>query len=208
MINIFSALFLFIMSSSLWADSTNITPDMHSVEIFFEGKNHTIERTQEPDTYLTNTYSLTSRPSPPFSIEPFKVSEGVKTYGELEVLDFLKLKEGIFIDARLPSWYKKSYIPGAVNIPFKIFLSNSPERDKILKEFGGEKSTSSSWNFENAKTLLFYCNGAWCGQSPTAINALMKIGYPEKKMKYYRGGMQSWQLLGLTIITPKKEVSK
>ncbi len=208
MINIFSATFLFIMSSSLWADSMNITPDVPSVEISLEGKNYTIERTQEPDAYLTNAYSLTSRPSPPFFVEPFKVSEGVETYGELEVLDFLKSKDGILIDARLSNWYKKSYIPGAVNIPFKIFLSNSPERDKILEEFGGEKSTNASWNFKNAKRLLLYCNGAWCGQSPVAIKALMKIGYPENKMKYYRGGMQAWQLLGLSIITPEKEVSK
>ena len=208
MINIFLAFLLFLVSSSLWADSINITPDMHSVEISIEGKNYTIDRIQEPDIYLINTYSLTSRPSPPFFIEPFKVSEGVETYGELEVLDFLKLKDGILIDARLPNWYEKSYIAGSINIPFKIFLSDSPERDKILKEFGGEKSTNTSWDFENAKKLLFYCNGAWCGQSPTAIKALMKIGYPEKKIKYYRGGMQAWQLLGLTIIIPKKEVSK
>jgi len=34
---------------------------------------------------------------------------------------------------------------------------------------------------------------------------LIKLGYPEEKMKYYRGGMQAWQLLGLTTIVPEKD---
>ncbi len=202
-----ASLTVFLPLSSL-AETINITPEVRSVEISFQGKEYKIERTQEANKYLTNEYALTSRPSPPFYIQPFKVSKNVDTYGELEVLDFLDKKEGVFIDARLVNWYEKSYIPGAVNIPFKIFLSDSPERDKILKDFGGNKSDGSNWNFEKVKDLLFYCNGAWCGQSPAAIEALMKAGYPEKKMKYYRGGMQSWQLLGLSIIVPEKEVAQ
>ena len=74
---------------------------------------------------------------------------------------------------------------------------------KVLRDLGGEGS-GSDWNFSNAETILLYCNGAWCGQSPTAINALIELGYPKSKMKYYRGGMQSWQLLGLTTIVPKE----
>ena len=31
---------------------------------------------------------------------------------------------------------------------------------------------------------------------------LSDIGYPETKMKWYRGGMQSWLSLGLTTIKP------
>jgi rhodanese-related sulfurtransferase len=53
------------------------------------------------------------------------------------------------------------------------------------------------WNFENARTLIFYCNGAWCGQSPTNIKQLLSFGYPAHKLKWYRGGMQSWKSLGL-----------
>jgi hypothetical protein len=30
------------------------------------------------------------------------------------------------------------------------------------------------------KLYLLYCNGAWCGQSPTAINALIELGYQVK----------------------------
>lgn len=182
-----------------------ITKGVPFVEIKANGKTYKIEREQKPDSYLTNTFALTSRPSPPFYIEPFSVSKNVQTYGELEVLEFLEKKKGLFIDARLKNWYKKSAIPGAVNIPFKLFLSDSPERDKILSELGGVKKGAGMWDFSNALTILLYCNGAWCGQSPTAINALMELGYPEEKMKYYRGGMQAWQLLGFTTIIPSQE---
>jgi len=184
------------------ANVVEIVEGMPYVEVEIDGKKFKIQRVQDAGTYLTNTFALTSRPSPPFFIEPFTVSDGIETYGELEVLDFISKKRGVFIDARLANWFAKSAIPSAVNIPFKIFLSDTPERTKTLKELGGEGS-GKSWNFANAKTILFYCNGAWCGQSPTAINALIELGYPKSKMKYYRGGMQSWQLLGLTTIVPE-----
>ena len=185
------------------ANVVEIVKGLPYVEIEADGKIYKIERVQKEDTYLTNTFALTSRPSPPFFIEPFFVTKGVETYGELEVLDFISKKKGLFIDARLANWYERSAIPGAVNIPFKQFLSDAPEQEKVLKKLGGEYDKSGEWDFSNAETILLYCNGAWCGQSPTAINALIEVGYPESKMKYYRGGMQSWQLLGLTTIVPK-----
>ena len=197
----FAALFISTLIAN--ANVVEIVEGMPYVEVEANGQIYKIQRVQEPDTYLTNTFALTSRPSPPFFIEPFLATEGVETYGELEVLDFISKKQGVFIDARLANWYAKSAIPTAVNIPFKIFLSESPEREKVLKDLGAEYTKKGTWNFSDAKTLLLYCNGAWCGQSPTAINALIELGYPKSKMKYYRGGMQSWQLVGLTTIVPK-----
>jgi len=194
----------FIVSTLLAnANVVEIVKGMPYVKVEAHGKTYKIERTQDRDAYLTNTFALTSRPSPPFFIEPFSVNDEVETYGELEVLDFLAKKKGLFIDARLENWYAKSAIPTAVNIPFKLFLSESKEREKILKDLGGVYNKDGAWDFSQAKTILLYCNGAWCGQSPTAIRALMDIGYPANKMKYYRGGMQAWQLLGLTTIVPK-----
>ncbi len=187
------------------ANVVEIVKGMPYVEVEADGKTYTIERTQKKDSYLTNTFALTSRPSPPFFIEPFSVSKNVETYGELEVLDFIANKKGIFIDARLENWYEKSAIPSAVNIPFKHFLSDSDQQERVLKDLGGEYTKNGDWDFSKAETILLYCNGAWCGQSPTAINALIEIGYPESKMKYYRGGMQAWQLLGLTTIVPKEK---
>jgi rhodanese-related sulfurtransferase len=194
---------LLIGSIVAHADVVEITKGVPFVEVKENGQIVKIERTQTENSYLNNTFALTSRPSPPFFIEPFLVSKNVETFGELEVLDFISNRKGIFIDARLENWYAASAIPSSNNIPFKIFLEDTSKRREVLQSFGGIQNEAREWDFEDAATLLFYCNGAWCGQSPTAINALIEIGYPQEKMKYYRGGMQSWQLLGLTTIVPK-----
>ena len=64
---------------------------------------------------------------------------------------------------------------------------------------------TDSWDFSQAKDVLLWCNGPWCGQSPRAIKALLALGYPADKIYYYRGGMQMWQSLGLTTIKPSTE---
>ena len=131
------------------SEVAEITKGVPFVKIEADGKTYKIEREQKADSYLTNTFALTSRPSPPFYIEPFSVSDNVETFGELEVLDFLEKKKGLFIDARLENWYLKSAIPGAVNIPFKLFLTDTPERDKILTDLGGVKKGAGIWDFSN-----------------------------------------------------------
>lgn len=186
------------------AEVVEISEGVPYVEVKADGKTYKIERAQDENAYLTNTFALTSRPSPPFFIEPFSVDKDVETYGELEVLEFISKNKGVLIDARLANWYAKSAIPSAINIPFKLFLSDTEERTETLKDLGAEYDKNGAWSFQHAKTILLYCNGAWCGQSPTAINALIELGYPKTKMKYYRGGMQAWQLLGLTTIVPKE----
>ncbi|CAA6820054.1 MAG: Sulfurtransferase [uncultured Sulfurovum sp.] len=196
---------LSICCTGLYANNVEISEGVPYVEFTHNEKTYKIERNQNRNARLTNTFALTSRPSPPFFVEPFSVASGIETYGELEVLNFIEKKKGLFIDARLSNWYERSTIPSSVNIPFKKFLSETPERKEILKRLGVLSVKKGVWDFSEAKTLLLYCNGAWCGQSPTAIEALIEIGYPKHKMKYYRGGMQAWQLLGLSTVVPSKE---
>ena len=66
----------------------------------------------------------------------------------------------------------------------------------------GVVEKNGKYDFTNAKTLLVFCNGIWCGQSPEAMKELITIGYPQEKMKWYRGGMQSWLSVGLSTIKP------
>ncbi len=69
-----------------------------------------------------------------------------------------------------------------------------------LDEIGCEKKSDGKWNCDNAEEVLLFCNGPWCGQSPMAIKAMLREGYPAKKIMYYRGGMQAWHTLGLTVV--------
>ncbi|MDP7547028.1 MAG: rhodanese-like domain-containing protein, partial [Alphaproteobacteria bacterium] len=83
-------------------------------------------------------------------------------------------------------------IPGAKSIPFTQVAGR-------LNELGCAKS-GGKWNCANAKDVLLFCNGLWCGQSPTAIRAMLREGYPANKIRYYRGGMQGWESVGLTVV--------
>ncbi len=183
-----------------------IAPDTPWVDITIGGKTVRIQRIQDTRHKLTNSYTKTSRACPPFCIQPLVPAKGVHLVGELELLDFLKNKvepgKGVLVDARIPAWFRKGTIPGAVNIPFPLFDRKNPYRDRILMVLGAKKLEDGTWDFGGARELLLFCNGPWCGQSPRAIRNLIAAGYPPEKLHYYRGGMQNWQLLGLTVVKP------
>jgi rhodanese-related sulfurtransferase len=156
-------------------------------------------------------FTLTSRKCPPFCIQPLVIAHGVETVGEVEVLEYLKRKaEGddtvLVIDSRGPKWIAKGTIPGSVNIHYKKLSLNTADEGEmaniIEKQFGADR-LSKFWDFSDARTLVFFCNGMWCGQSPRNIRSLLKIGYPPAKIKWYRGGMQAWETMGLTTVKPE-----
>ncbi len=189
------------------AQSVNITQNLPAFEVTIGNKKLRIERIQDTNNRLTNSFSKTSRKCPPFCIHPMKAAPGIETVGELELLDFLKdsveTGKGLLIDARIAKFYDKGTIPGSVNIPFTLFSpEENPFIDKIRAVLGGRKDASGNWNFKNALNLMLFCNGPWCDQSPRALKNLLAAGYPPEKLFYYRGGMQNWQSLGLTIEVP------
>ena len=110
----------------------------------------------------------------------------------------------VVIDSRTPDWVKKGTIAGAKNLPWTT-LSPVKGADPITiievleNEFGVEEN-EGLLDFSNAKTLVMFCNGMWCGQSPNNIRNLPRFGYPAHKIKWYRGGMQDWEILGLTTV--------
>lgn len=107
------------------------------------------------------------------------------------------------IDSRTSAWVEKGIIPGTVNIPWDtldIDESDPADVQEILENQLGARRKDDAWSFENASTLVMFCNGSWCGQSATMIKGLLKIGYPAHKLLWYRGGMQDWEGLGLTTL--------
>lgn len=187
-----------------------ITADLPSVEIMHNGDKVTIMRDQNQDATVDPAFSKTSRKCPPFCIQPGQLAPGVETIGELEVLDYLKkMSDGddsiLVVDSRTPDWVAKGTIPGAINIPWKrLSLAHSDPITvaEILEEKFDCSQQDGIWDFSDAKTLVLFCNGMWCGQSPTNIKTLLKLGYPAHKLKWYRGGMQTWSVLGLTTVKP------
>lgn len=204
--------FYFIISYPVFSDTkkaVNITMALPYVDVIHKGKKVRIKRHPDSGNIVDLDFALTSRPCPPYCIQPIKLASGVETIGELEILKYLqqsvKNDSILVIDSRELHWLKKGMIPGAINLPWQKLYNKTASDDEIAKilqlQFNAVL-TGKLWNFENVKTLIFYCNGPWCGQSPTNINALLSIGYPASKIKWYRGGMQSWKMFGLTTVKP------
>jgi rhodanese-related sulfurtransferase len=187
----------------------NITPDIASVEVTHNGKKTTVMRNQNEKNTVSAAFALTSRKCPPFCIQPATLAPGVETIGELEMLDYLaKINAGdtsiLVIDSRTPDWVKRGTIPGAVNIPWtSLNPSQGADPMSIAEILEGQfhaRQLEGLWDFSGARTLVMFCNGMWCGQSPANILTLLKFGYPADRIKWYRGGMQDWEILGLTTV--------
>ena len=206
---LFAALAAPMMASAL---DVNITADMPSVDVMHGGQKVTIMRAQNQNNTINPDFAKTSRKCPPFCVQPGVLAAGVDTIGELEVLDYLKkMSDGdksiMVVDSRTPDWVEKGTIPGAVNIPWdklNIGKSDPITVQEILEKQLGVRNQDGFYMFDNAKTVVMFCNGPWCGQSPTNIKGLLKIGYPANKIKWYRGGMQDWEALGLSTAKPAK----
>lgn len=206
-----SSLFLFLTLNTMALAETEtkskkvmISPGVYSVDVIHNGETVTIKRNQNRKNIISKYYQPTHRGKIQ-AIAPFK-PHSVETIGALEMINYLKQKtEGkeslIIIDSRTKVWVKRGTIPGTVNIPFTEFKENDRAIEIMEEEFD-VLSTGSALDFSNAKTLVMYCNGIWCGQSPTAIKKLLNFGYPAAKIKYFRGGMQNWESLGLTVVKP------
>lgn len=218
-----------LFAGAATALDVKLTETRDFVTVNHDGRSVRIERIQDENNVLTGGFAKTSRKCPPFCIHAMHVAPGVTTVGEVEIFDFMERQlrngSGVLIDARTPAWNKRGTIPGSINLPFTVFSrdTSDPElasamaqlgvtrkgpdsglsMNSLLDMIGLGSGGNSVWDFTNAKEALFWCNGPWCDQSPRAINALLKQGYPAEKLFYYRGGMQLWQILGLTTIVPE-----
>jgi rhodanese-related sulfurtransferase len=203
---------LLVSATAFAADTptVKITPDMASVEVLHNGKKTTIMRNQNEGNTVNPAFAKTSRKCPPFCIQPAVLAPGVETIGELEVLDYLaRMNAGdssiLVIDSRTPDWVKKGTIPGSMNIPWTNLNPASGADPISISEIMvgtfGVKEMEGLWDYSDARTLVLFCNGMWCGQSPNNIKNLLKFGYPADKLKWYRGGMQDWEILGLTTVS-------
>ncbi|MES9883891.1 MAG: rhodanese-like domain-containing protein [Sedimenticola sp.] len=199
------------------------------LHVLHEGRSIKVQRVQDVDYQLRGYFAKTIRKCPPFCIVDISVDPRVKTVGEIEVFEFMEnqLRDGIglLVDARTQSWFEKGTIPGSASVPFTVLSKENTEPEMIaaLESFGAKKrgevgaftstmekwgvvenvNMTQDWDFSSAKELVLWCNGPACGQSPRAIKGLLKAGYPAAKIYYYRGGMQIWQLFGLTTVTPQ-----
>jgi rhodanese-related sulfurtransferase len=188
---IFTLVFL-MTPAVVSAETVGITKDVFSITVQTPEGRVEVKRNQDVENTIKPAFARTSRKCPPFCIQPHQVAPGVQTIGELEMINFMAEKKGIVIDARTISWHARGTIPGSKSIPFTEIASR-------LNELGCKKD-GEKWDCSEAKDVSLFCNGPWCGQSPTAIRSMIGEGYPVSKIRYYRNGMQGWESVGLTVV--------
>jgi len=176
------------------ADPVNITPSRASVTVMTDAGPTEISRIQDIANEVTGEWARTSRPCPNFCIQPMNPAAGVSTVGELEVLAALEADDIIVVDSRVRANYLSGTIPGAIHVPY----TEAVDRLDVL----GCEVDFDGYICDEASEVVLFCNGPWCGQSPTAIRRMIEAGYPAEKISYYRGGMQVWRMLGLSVYVP------
>lgn len=180
-----------------------ISKGVKSIDMNLNGEKFTLMRNQSKSNKISSLYETTFRGAP----QPISLGNGVDTVGELEFIDFMKeaqKDENIaIVDSRKPGWFAKLRIPGAINVPFTNFTSKDGAIEAMEDDLGVEEKADGTLDFSKAKTVVAYCNGYWCGQTPAMVKnakySLLNMGYPKEKIKYYRGGMQAWTSLGFTV---------
>src|SRR5665213_1538034 len=85
-------------------------------------------------------------------IQPISLAPGVRTVGELEVIEHLRAGRPI-LDCRLPEYVETGTIPGAVNIPHDEIAQRVDELDPI-------------------RPMVVFCNGPQCPATAQATQAL------------------------------------
>lgn len=183
-----------LVGAAALADPVNITPAMASVTVAADAGPVEIARIQDNANELSGEWARTSRPCPSFCIQPMSPAPGVTTVGELEVLAALQDPEVLVIDSRVRADYLGGTIPGSIHIPYA-------EAADRLSELGCDEDFDG-FACDNARQVVLFCNGPWCGQSPTAIRRMIEAGFPAERISYYRGGMQVWRMLGLSVTVP------
>jgi|Deesub1362B_J571_1020462.scaffolds.fasta_scaffold00022_86 rhodanese-related sulfurtransferase len=88
-----------------------------------------------------------------------------------ELKKLLGKEDVVIVDVRLPEYYAKEHIPGAINIPLEELDKNL---DKLDKD----------------KLVVVYCASFDCRLSPVAYRKLKRLGY---QVVDYEGGMMDWK---------------
>ena len=182
-------------------DKVKISPDISFIYVYHKGKAVKVHRIQDTKNKLTGWYAKTYRPGT--TIQPIIMNKDIQTIGEVELIKFMRDKvnkrKGLIIDVRQKAFHDEEAIPSSVYISLKT-VRNDKTREKLFETLGMKKQGDGKWDGDDALELAVYCHGLWCSLAPKFINLMTKYGYPTDKIKYYRGGMQMWKILGFTTI--------
>ena len=117
-------------------ERVGITKDLQSIRVQHGKEWVEVLRNQDETHQIDENFAKTSRPCPPFCIQPMAVAPGVESVGELELLQFMEQKlpagAGVLVDARTPDWHSKGTIPGSVMFPIPTWMLSWEQINSLL----------------------------------------------------------------------------
>ncbi|MGJ8615838.1 MAG: rhodanese-like domain-containing protein [Sulfitobacter sp.] len=168
----------------------------------FDGERVQIERDNPNVARFAAHFSASGETCGAPCIAPMVVADGVVTLGETDVLQFLMTEvagnKGLMVDARMPEDRAGGYIPGSVSLPFATLDAKNEFKNDILRALGA-REFDGIFNYTDARELLVYDKGPSSDDAGRLVKNLLAEGYPKEKIRYYRGGMQVWSVLGFSI---------
>ncbi|MEX8497634.1 MAG: rhodanese-like domain-containing protein [Leptothrix ochracea] len=190
--------FVVTAASALWIGL--LSPALQAAEpeklrILGEEKKFTVQTDKGP---VEITRVMTTCAKNKGWLQPLVPVPGVVPVTEIEILHAMNDKDAILVDMRESEDRVKGTIPGSYHIPYTEVAGRMNELGckKIDKPVAGAKP----WDCGAAKKVYAFCNGPVCPQSPTAIAAMTRDGFPATKIYYYRGGMLDWAALGFPVV--------
>lgn len=169
--------------------SSAVAAEPELLRIIGEDKSFVIQTPKGP---LTITRTMTPCAKNKGWLQPLVPVAGVHPVGEIEILNALNDTGAIVVDMREAEDRVKGTIPNTYHIPY---TEVSGRMDEL-----GCKKVGKGWDCAAAKKVYAFCNGPVCPQSPTAILAMTRDGFPADKIYYYRGGMLDWEALGFPVV--------
>lgn len=177
------------MAISAFAANPEPAAEKDRLRIMGESKEFVV---QTPSGPFTITRVMTACAKNAGWLQPLIPQKGVTPITEIEILEGMNDKNVMIIDMREPNDRIKGTIPNSYHIPYTEVATR-------MNELGCTKK-AEKWDCSKAKKVYAFCNGPVCPQSPTAIAAMTRDGFPVNKIYYYRGGMLDWAALGFPIV--------
>lgn len=179
-------------------------PSLGQASFVFDGETVEITPNSADAVKYTSRFARLTASCDPNCIAPQSAAVGIETVIEPQVLEFLENTvgegTGLLVDARMPEDRALGFIPGSVNLPHAAMAKREDEgaRQPILMALGA-RNFEDVYNFADAQKLMIYDNGPSQNDAGELIAHLLEVGYPPEKIRYYRGGMQVWSVLALTV---------
>ena len=107
---------------------------------------------------------------------------GVPGLIELEELRKATPAEVLIIDARPPLFYRRSHIPGAINLAKEYLARDFSVAEPRLRNAG-------------ARRLVVYCAHEECEDAQTVAHELSRMGF--ERVAVFKGGWKAWKEAGL-----------